>query len=75
MTTLTITESPITLAQALKAAGLAGSGGQAKHLVREGTVTVNGTAETRPGRKLMPGDHFRVGQDAEWTIVAAEASG
>jgi ribosome-associated protein len=58
----------ITLAQALKAAGLADSGGQAKHLVRAGAVTVNDVAETQPGRKLYPGDRFRVADGAEWTV-------
>jgi ribosome-associated protein len=65
---LTLRGDHITLAQAVKAAGLAGSGGQAKHLVRGGTVTVNGTVETHPGRKLLPGDRFAVGGEAEWTI-------
>ena len=46
----------LTLAQFLKAAELAASGGQAKHLVRAGGITVNGVEETRPGRKLVPGD-------------------
>ena len=36
MTTLTLQGDHITLAQAVKAAGLAGSGGQAKQLVRSG---------------------------------------
>src|SRR5260221_9378171 len=54
MTTLQLRGEHITLAQALKAAGLADSGGQAKHLVRAGTVTVNGARETQPGRKLHP---------------------
>jgi ribosome-associated protein len=58
----------ITLAQALKAAGLAGTGGQAKHLVRGGEVTVNGQIETRPGRKLVDGDHFCAGGETEWVI-------
>ena len=35
----------ITLAQAVKVAGLAGTGGEAKHLVRSGAVLVNGVAE------------------------------
>lgn len=58
----------VTLAQAVKAAGLADSGGQAKHLVRGGAVTVNGAVETQPGRKLAPGDCFRVGDGEEWTV-------
>jgi ribosome-associated protein len=58
----------ITLAQAVKAAGFADSGGQAKHLVRAGAVTVNGQPETLPGRKLYPGDRFRVQDGAECTV-------
>jgi ribosome-associated protein len=60
----------ITLAQALKAAGLVGSGAEAKHLVREGEVTVNGEAVTQPGRKLRTGDRFQLAGGSEWTIVA-----
>jgi ribosome-associated protein len=69
MTTLTLQGDHITLAQALKAAGLAGSGGQAKHLVRGGTVTVNGTVEIQPGRKLVAGDRFAVAGGDEWSIT------
>jgi ribosome-associated protein len=68
METLTLQGDHITLAQAIKAAGLAGSGGQAKHLVRSGAVTVNGTVETQPGRKLHAGDHFAVAGSPEWSI-------
>jgi ribosome-associated protein len=68
MTNLSIREDHITLAQAVKAAGLADTGGQAKHLVRSGTVRVNGTVETQPGRKLFPGDRFHVQGGTEWTV-------
>jgi ribosome-associated protein len=40
----------------LKAASLAASGGEAKILISEGLVRVNGECETRRGRKLYPGD-------------------
>jgi ribosome-associated protein len=62
----------ITLAQAVKAAGLAGSGGQAKFMVREGSVTVNAVPEAHPGRKLVAGDCFRVADGEEWTIKPYE---
>ncbi len=58
----------VTLAQAMKAAGFADTGGQAKALVREGEVTVNGQVETRPGRKLFSGDRFGVRGEIEWTV-------
>ena len=46
----------IRLDQFLKLRGVAGSGGQAKVLIQDGQVTVNGDAETRRGRKLRTGD-------------------
>ncbi len=67
--TLALRGAYITLAQALKAVGLAGTGGQAKYLVREGTVTVNGQAATQPGRKLRAGDRFGIAGGPEWTIT------
>jgi ribosome-associated protein len=68
MPTIPLRGEHITLAQALKAAGLADTGGQAKHLARGGTVQVNGAAETQPGRKLHAGDRFRVADGEEWVI-------
>jgi len=70
MATLTLRNDSITLAQALKASGLADTGGQAKHLVRSGDVVVNDAVETQPGRKLRPGDRFRLGKGEEWTVSA-----
>ena len=46
----------IRLGQALKVAGIVGSGGEAKALLSEGGVTVNGEPEARRGRQLHPGD-------------------
>ena len=46
----------IKLVQALKKAGLVGSGVDAKMIIQDGRVTVNGEIEERRGRKLYPGD-------------------
>lgn len=46
----------IRLGQLLKASGLAGTGADAKALLEQGLVTVNGEAETRRGRQLHRGD-------------------
>lgn len=46
----------MTLGQALKTADLVGSGGEAKLLIQEGAVLVNGEAETRRGHRLRAGD-------------------
>ncbi len=50
----------ITLAQLLKKLSLAPTGGAAKHAIRKGGITVNGTAEDRPGRKLHAGDKVSI---------------
>jgi ribosome-associated protein len=49
-----------TLGQALKAANLVGSGGEAKVLIQAGEITVNGEVETRRGRRLQAGDVVEV---------------
>jgi ribosome-associated protein len=51
-------EDFIRLGQALKKAGLAGSGSDAKALIQDGAVKVNGEAELRRGRKLYPDDNI-----------------
>jgi ribosome-associated protein len=67
--TLTLRGEHITLAHAVKAVGLADTGGQAKLLVREAQITVNGEPATQPGRKLRAGDRFGMAGGAEWTIT------
>jgi ribosome-associated protein len=69
MRSLPLSDEHITLARALKLARLADSGGQAKNLVRSGLVTVNDAPESQPGRKLYPGDRFRVHEGEEWILV------
>ena len=46
----------IKLGQALKAAGLVESGVEAKEVIQDGLVKVNGKTDTRRGRKLYGGD-------------------
>ena len=47
---------PITLGQFIKIAGLATTGGEAKHVVISGLVRVNAGVERRRGRQLVAGD-------------------
>jgi ribosome-associated protein len=61
---LPIRGDSIRLGQALKLAGLAGSGGQARALVEQGAVTVNGAVEKRRGRQLRAGDVVALGDDS-----------
>jgi ribosome-associated protein len=44
----------------LKAVNIVGSGGEAKIIISEGHVSVNGETETRRGRKLYPGDRVEL---------------
>lgn len=53
---ITIRDEFIRLGQALKLAGIAQTGIEAKIMVTEGEVLVNGETDTRRGRKLRDGD-------------------
>lgn len=46
----------IKLGQALKLAGLVESGVDAKFVIQDGLVKVNGAVETQRGKKLVDGD-------------------
>jgi ribosome-associated protein len=51
-----ITTDYIKLDSFLKGVNIVGSGGEAKIIIAEGQVRVNGDLEMRRGRKLYPGD-------------------
>lgn len=53
----------IRLGQLLKLSGIAESGAEAKRLLLEEEVTVNGEPETRRGRQLHHGDVVAVGAE------------
>jgi ribosome-associated protein len=57
-------EVTIKLDQFLKRAGAVMSGGEAKHLIKEGSVSVNGQVETRRGRQLHEGDQVVIEGEA-----------
>ena len=58
--TVQLTTESVPLAGLLKLAGIADSGGQAKHLIQAGLVRLNGQEETRRGKKVRPGDVVEV---------------
>lgn len=60
MTTVPISDDSIRLGQFLKLADLADSGSDARALLEDGAVTVNGEAESRRGRQLVRGDVVEV---------------
>ena len=55
---LEITTEFIKLQDAMKYANVVYSGGEAKVLIQEGQVQVNGEVCTMRGKKLFPGDTF-----------------
>ena len=56
MEIITIKDDFIKLGQAMKLAGMVGSGEDAKLVIQDGQVEVNGEVDTRRGRKLYEGD-------------------
>ena len=61
------TDDFIKLGQALKKAGLVGSGVEAKEVIQNGEVEVNGEVDTHRGRKLYDGD--RVSFNGEELVI------
>ena len=55
METVKLRDEYIKLGQALKAAGLVSSGLDAKFVIQDGLVKVNGEVETQRGKKLYDG--------------------
>ena len=56
MEQIKLSEEYIKLGQALKAAGLVSSGVEAKIVIQDGLVSVDGEIETRRGKKLYGGE-------------------
>lgn len=56
MKEIKLREEFIKLGQALKAADLVSDGVEAKFVIQDGLVKVNGETDTRRGRKLYDGD-------------------
>lgn len=53
----------------LKFASLVGSGGEAKMLIQDGQVLVNGEVCTMRGKKIRPGDSVRLAGGGEVKVV------
>ncbi|KHO21950.1 RNA-binding S4 domain-containing protein [Mycolicibacterium setense] len=56
-----IRDESIRLGQFLKLASLIDSGADAKAVIADGLVSVNGEVELRRGRQLRPGDEVSLG--------------
>lgn len=65
-----VSSQPIELYKVFKIANLVGGGGEAKHIISEGYVAVNGELETRKRRKMYNGDFFEFNQ--EYYVVVCD---
>ncbi len=62
----------IALDQFLKWAQVVSTGGEAKALIQEGLVLVNGAVEERRGRRLQPGDQVVVEGRGGYRVITHE---
>ena len=58
-----ITREPVELYKILKFEGMVASGGEAKNVIAEGLVSVNGDVETRKRKKIVAGDTIVFGDE------------
>lgn len=70
MRDVTIRGDMIRLGQLLKLAGIADSGGEARVLLEEDLVQVNGELEVRRGRQLRDGDVVVCGDETVRVVAA-----
>ena len=61
MENVTITTEYIKLQDLLKFANAVSTGGEAKNVIQDGLVSVNGEVCTMRGRKIRPGDSVKFG--------------
>ena len=63
MRTVVIHREPVDLYKILKFEGLVASGGEAKMLIADGCVSLNGVVETRKRKKIFAGDVIGFGDE------------
>ena len=63
MRVVEIAREPVELYKILKFEGMAGTGGEAKMVISDGLVRVNGKIETRKRKKIVAGDTIEFDQD------------
>ena len=73
MRTVEITREPVELYKILKFEGMVASGGEAKMVIADGMVLVNGEVETRKRKKIVAGD--RIDFDGEAILIQVADTG
>lgn len=64
MKVVKVSREPVELYKILKFEGLVSSGGEAKAVISEGQVVVNGKVETQKRKKIVSGDVIEYGNEA-----------
>lgn len=64
MQTIQITRVPTELFKILKFEGIADNGGEAKSMIEQGQVLLNGVIETQKRKKIVSGDLIEVNQES-----------
>jgi len=62
----------ISLSNLLKLSGVIGTGGQAKLIIQDGLVDLNGAPCTKRGKKVYPGDEVKLNLDPEVKITVRQ---
>ena len=63
MKEIEVSKEPIELFKLLQLAGIADSGGEAKAVIAEGRVLLNGKVETRKRKQIISGDIVEFGNE------------
>ncbi len=71
MNEISINKEPVELYKILKFEGLIDSGGEAKLVIDQGQVKVNGAVETRRRKKMCSGDTMEFGGELYHIIFTA----
>jgi ribosome-associated protein len=58
-----LSKEPVELYKILKFEGMVASGGEAKRVIADGMVLVNGVVETRKRKKIVSGDIIEFGEE------------
>ena len=72
MKTAEIYKEPIELFKLLKFENMVASGGEAKYVISEGQVRVNGAVETRKRKKILAGDVVEFGEEKMRVTIKSE---
>jgi ribosome-associated protein len=73
MSDVVINREPVELYKVLKFEGLVGSGGEAKLVIGNGLVQLNGQVETRKRKKVVAGDVIEF-NEVQMTLVLAPST-